>query len=107
MGRPGQYVRKFKLAPTLATVTMPDWAGIVLYLIGRGYPKPRIGLVVGMSREKIYSVLRGCYVPNWQEGQLLLQWEKVERLCCEKLELGSGLGIESTSVKTSEKSGTR
>lgn len=73
------YVRKYKPIPELPVVPAPDWFQLINYFIRQGYPKLRIAKVTGMTREKVYSILRGQYVPNWHEGQLLLEWEKLEK----------------------------
>lgn len=66
------YVRKTLPVPIMSAPTTPDWADIVMHLIRHRCTKLRIATACGMTREKIYSILRGCYEPTFSEGHRLL-----------------------------------
>lgn len=72
MVRAVPYERKTKDAPKMERVLDPDWAQLILDICGTGIPKKQIGERCEISREIIYSILRGVSVPYWRQGQMLL-----------------------------------
>jgi len=70
------YQRKFQVPPRQLSLNCPepDWNMHIRHLIQLRYSKAGIALALGITREKLYSVLKGIYTPTWREGQLILQW---------------------------------
>ena len=72
MARTVAYERKTKDAPKIDRVLDPDWAQLILEICGTGIPKKQIHERCEISREILYSILRGASVPYWRQGQMIL-----------------------------------
>lgn len=71
--------RKTRTPPKgILDFSTPNWVELVYYLIRKKYPKMAIARAIGMTKEKLNSMMRGCYIPSWTEGHALLEWCKHE-----------------------------
>ena len=81
--RTAPYVRKLKSAPRIDPVEIPDFPAIAWEMVKAGYPKMQIALQADITREKLYSLLKGRYEPTYREGSMLLKLNQVikEKQC--------------------------
>ena len=71
MGRVS-YARKTADAPVMAHITEPNWPALIGRLCQKSIPKKQIAERCDMSRQVLYYIIAGRSVPQWRQGQLLI-----------------------------------
>ena len=70
------YERKTADAPVMGVVNEPNWGELITQLCQKSVPKKQIAERCDMTRQVLYWILAGKSVPQWRQGQLLIDLHK-------------------------------